>query len=50
MKSNAMLNVLIAFSRTAVNLCKRLLVAKIVGRKLYLFVYADVSNKWHFVV
>jgi hypothetical protein len=45
-----MLNVLIAFNRTAVNLCKILLVATIGGRKLYLFVYADVSNKWNFVV
>ena len=45
-----MLHVLIAFNRTAVNLCKFLLVDTFVGRKLYLIVYADVSNKWNFVV
>jgi len=45
-----MLNVLIAFIRTAVSLCKLLLVDTIIGRKLYLFVYALISNKWNFVV
>jgi len=45
-----MLNVLIAFNRTAFNIRKFLLVATIVERKMYLFVYADVSNKWNFAV
>jgi len=42
--------VLIAFNRTAVDIWKLWLVATIVERKLYLFVYADVSNKWKFAV
>ena len=42
MKCNAMFNEFIVFNRTAVNICKLLLFATSVERKLYLFVYAEV--------
>ena len=45
-----MFNVLLDFNRTAVNICKPLLVATIVECRIYLFVCADVSNKLNFAV
>jgi len=45
-----MFNVLIVLNRTAVNICKFLLFATIVKRKMCLFVYGDVSNKWNCAV